>query len=64
MPVGFIDDDADKQNLKIMGLPVLAQGMNLKVIGENNIQEILIAMPSAGQVVKEIVENAVVLLYL
>ena len=58
-PVGFIDDDPDKQHLRIMGLPVLGTRDGLeKVIAENNIDEVLIAMPSAsGKVMREIVEK-------
>lgn len=58
MPVGFIDDDKSKQNQKILGLPVLGDRNQIKqILLNHDIQEVLIAMPSAtGQVVKEIVE--------
>ncbi|MCR4442981.1 MAG: nucleoside-diphosphate sugar epimerase/dehydratase [Peptococcaceae bacterium] len=59
LPVGFIDDDPNKQHLRIMGLPVLGTRDELEqVVKDNNIHEVLIAMPSApGQVIREIVEK-------
>jgi FlaA1/EpsC-like NDP-sugar epimerase len=59
IPVAFLDDDWAKVKLKIMGLPVLGTRHDLiRAVKENDIQEVLIAMPSAsGQVIREIVEN-------
>jgi FlaA1/EpsC-like NDP-sugar epimerase len=59
LPVGFVDDDPEKQNLRIMGLPVLGTRDKLRqIITDNDIREVLIAMPSAtGQVIREIVER-------
>jgi FlaA1/EpsC-like NDP-sugar epimerase len=59
IPIGFIDDDTAKQNIKIMGIPVLGTRAELEqVIKENDIQQVLIAMPSApGKVIREIVEK-------
>jgi len=58
-PVGFLDDDLRKLKTEIMGLPVLGQTPDLvRVVKENGIEEVLIAMPSApGSVIKEIVDN-------
>lgn len=55
LPVGFVDDDENKQQLKILGLPVLGKRDKLQqIINEFAIQEVLIAIPSApGQVIKE-----------
>lgn len=59
LPIGFIDDDQNKQNLKIMGIPVLGtREMLVQVLRGKNIQEVLIAMPSAsGEVIREILEK-------
>lgn len=58
-PVGFIDDDPDKKDLKILGLPVLGTREDLETVAaDNDIQEVLIAMPSAtGKVIREIYEK-------
>ncbi|MGI6587848.1 MAG: polysaccharide biosynthesis protein [Peptococcia bacterium] len=58
-PVGFVDDDAQKFQTKIVGIPVLGSRKDLiRVVKENGIEEVLIAMPSAtGQVIKEIAED-------
>lgn len=59
VPVGFIDDDEDKKNLKILGLPVLGtREMLNSIVQEHSIQEVLIAMPSApGHVIRDIYES-------
>lgn len=56
--VGFIDDDAGKQGRTIHGIPVLGDVENLaKVIKQEDIQQILIAVPSAkGDQIRRIVE--------
>lgn len=58
-PVGFLDDDPQKLKTKIMGLPVLGNRKDLvQVVKENEIAEVLIAMPTAaGQVIKDIAED-------
>jgi FlaA1/EpsC-like NDP-sugar epimerase len=48
--VGFIDDDKRKYNLRILGLPVLGtRTMIPRIVEERNIQEIIIAIPSASK---------------
>lgn len=47
-PVGFIDDDIKKINIKINGLPVLGNRYDIpRLIKDNDINEIILAMPSA-----------------
>ncbi|AZV40971.1 polysaccharide biosynthesis protein [Peribacillus asahii] len=49
-PIGFIDDDPKKQNLEILGIPVLGERADIKnVINRNKITDIIIAMPSVHQ---------------
>ncbi|HBP64466.1 MAG TPA: polysaccharide biosynthesis protein, partial [Desulfosporosinus sp.] len=57
-PMGFIDDDRSKIKLKILGIPVLGSRKDIsRVIKGHNIDEVIIAMPSAsGEAVREIVE--------
>jgi len=57
--VGFVDDDPIKQNSKIEGISVLGKTSDLKrLIKDNNIDEIFIAIPSErGKVIRKIVEN-------
>ncbi len=57
-PIGFIDDDVAKQRLQLFGLPVLGTRDDLtRVVKGHNIDEVIIAMPSAsGEVVREIVQ--------
>lgn len=46
-PVAFIDDDFTKQNLEIMGCPVLGTTKNIEsVVNEKGIEHIIIAIPS------------------
>lgn len=58
LPVGFIDDDPNKQNLTVLGLPVLgAREAIPQVVKRLNIDLIIIAMPSVNSgVIREIVE--------
>ncbi|HEX3016120.1 MAG TPA: nucleoside-diphosphate sugar epimerase/dehydratase, partial [Desulfobacteria bacterium] len=58
-PVGFIDDDQDKQQLQLFGLPVFGTRKDLaRVVRNHNIDQVVIAMPSAsGDVIREIVKN-------
>ncbi len=57
--VGFLDDDASKQNLRIHGIPVLGRIADTrKFCAQYQIQELLFAMPNAGQkMLRRIVEQ-------
>ncbi len=59
-PIGFVDDEPDKQRSSYLGLPVLGTLDDLpRVVRENNVQEALIAIPSAdGRVIRRVVSNA------
>ncbi|MGD9677275.1 MAG: polysaccharide biosynthesis protein [Vulcanibacillus sp.] len=47
-PIAFIDDDITKKNLEILGLKVVGTRDDInKVVGKLNIDEIIIAIPSA-----------------
>lgn len=56
--VGFVDDDPAKQDLKILGVPVLGTRHDIPdLVKRYNIQEIILAIPSAeGKVKREIVD--------
>jgi len=56
-PVGFIDDDPDKKGRRIHNLKVLGTREDIpKIVSQKNIDEIIIAIPSApGRIVREIV---------
>ncbi len=58
LALGFIDDDSGKQNLTILGLPVLGRREQIpEVVKKNIIELIIIAMPSvSSSVIREIVE--------
>ena len=48
LPIGFIDDDPQKKGRSIHGIPILGSRTMLPtLVKENNVQEILIAIPSA-----------------
>ncbi len=53
-PVGFLDDNPDKYKQQIHGIPVIGKLKDLsKTIENRNIQEVIIAIPSApGRVVR------------
>lgn len=57
-PVAFVDDDPHKQGLSIHGLPVLGSlGEIARVVKEQKIDEVFVAMPSApGRVVRNVIE--------
>lgn len=57
VPVGFIDDSADKQNMKLYSLPVLGKREDIPaVVKKYGIKEIIIAIPSAsGKTLRELV---------
>ncbi len=56
--VGFVDDDPDKQNLNVRGLPIFGGREKIpELVESTGIEEVIIAMPSAsGKAVREIVE--------
>jgi FlaA1/EpsC-like NDP-sugar epimerase len=60
LPVGFVDDDMGKHGLKIGGLPVFgALSQTAQIITREDVQELLIAMPSArGTTVRDLVRAA------
>jgi FlaA1/EpsC-like NDP-sugar epimerase len=60
IPVGFVDDDPEKQRHKLHGLPVLgALKDTAEICREHGVAEVLIAMPNApGQKVRELVQAA------
>jgi len=57
-PVGIIDDDPQKQKLRLMGIPVLGTRKDItRVIRSHKAEEIIIAMPSApGDVIRDMTE--------
>jgi FlaA1/EpsC-like NDP-sugar epimerase len=56
-PIGFVDDDPTKQNLMLLGLPILGTVSSIKqIIERHGVMELIIAMPSApGEVVRKVV---------
>jgi len=58
IPVGIIDDDDRKQNLRIQGVRVLGRRADLpRILRDINVDEVIIAMPSAkGSVRQEITD--------
>ncbi|HSV74790.1 MAG TPA: nucleoside-diphosphate sugar epimerase/dehydratase [Chthonomonadales bacterium] len=56
--VAFLDDDPDKQHLRIAGLPVLGCSESLpEVVASLGIEQVVIAMPNApGKVVRRVVD--------
>jgi len=56
-PIGFIDDDPGLQNMKVASLDVLGNTKDIrKIIMENDVELVLIAIPSAsGNKIKELV---------
>lgn len=57
--IGFIDDDAEKRGLKLHGVPVLGSSAQLcSLIRANEIEEVIIAMPSAdGKALRQVVDS-------
>ncbi|MFC6602828.1 polysaccharide biosynthesis protein [Ectobacillus funiculus] len=48
--IGFIDDDSEKQNLKVLGIPVLGKKADIQnLIKLYEITDVIIAMPSAAR---------------
>ncbi len=58
-PVGFLDDDAEKQNNKIHGVPVIAPLAELNhILRTRHIDEVIIAIPSApGKIIRLVTET-------
>ena len=57
LPIGFIDDHRRKQGMSIHGVKVLGRRGDIpRVVKERNIEEVIIAIPSAsGKVIRNIV---------
>jgi FlaA1/EpsC-like NDP-sugar epimerase len=57
-PVGFIDDAREKQRLELHSLPVLGTREDIpEVVKRHNVDEIIIAMPSAdGDAIREVIK--------
>jgi len=55
--VGFIDDDPNKQDLRVLGLPVLGNRQAIpELVEKYGVEEIILAIPSAdGKVIRKIV---------
>lgn len=49
-PIAFIDDDAQKFNLEILGIPVVGNCKDIpSIVVHYNIQDIIVALPSASR---------------
>ena len=59
IPIGFVDDDPTKQGLQLLGLEVLGKSDDiLSIVNELEIDEIVIAIPSAtGEVIRKLVSK-------
>ena len=57
--IGFVDDDPEKKGMKLHGIPVLGATKQLKaLIIANEIEDVIIAMPSAGsKAIRSIVDS-------
>ncbi len=57
-PVGYVDDDDGKVGMRIAGVPVLGRLLDVRrVVAEQHVDEVLIAMPSeGGQSVRRVIE--------
>ncbi len=57
--VGFIDDDPEKQRLKVLGIPVLGSREKIpEMVNRYEVEEIIIAIPSAqGKIIQQIVDS-------
>jgi FlaA1/EpsC-like NDP-sugar epimerase len=56
-PIGFVDDDPNKQRRTLLGLPILGTLAAIKnIVEQHAVSELIIAMPSAhGDVVRKVV---------
>jgi len=56
VPVGFLDDDVRKHRMQIHGVPVLGGQEELsRLVGEQQVDRVIIAMPTApGQVIRRV----------
>ncbi len=56
--VGFVDDDPEKRNVRIHGVPVLGSHQDIpRLVRAHNIRQVIIAMPSApGKAIRKVVE--------
>jgi FlaA1/EpsC-like NDP-sugar epimerase len=59
-PIGFVDDDVNKHNHTLLGLPIFGPlAMIRELVESHGVAEIIIAMPSApGSVVRQVVRAA------
>ncbi|MDQ0873148.1 FlaA1/EpsC-like NDP-sugar epimerase [Paenibacillus sp. V4I3] len=49
-PVAFIDDDANKTTLEVLGVPIVGNRMDIpKIVEKYHIQDIIIALPSLSK---------------
>ncbi|MDK2979920.1 MAG: hypothetical protein PWQ55_267 [Chloroflexota bacterium] len=57
-PIGFLDDNPDKLHQQIHGIPVIGRLKELsKVINQRNVDEVVIAIPSApGQAIRTVAD--------
>jgi FlaA1/EpsC-like NDP-sugar epimerase len=57
--IGFVDDDPEKKGMKLHNIPVLGSTKSLKgLIRTNEIEEVIIAMPSAdGKAIRAVVDS-------
>jgi len=58
IPIGFLDDDPEKKDSKIHGVPVLASLDQINNVLElHNVDEVIIAIPSAaGKILRQVTE--------
>jgi FlaA1/EpsC-like NDP-sugar epimerase len=58
-PVAFIDDDIEKKGMRIHGVPIMGDQADIgSMVNKHNIQEIVIAIPSAtNRQMRKIIEN-------
>jgi FlaA1/EpsC-like NDP-sugar epimerase len=56
VPLGFLDDDQQKHNMYIHGLPVIGSRNSIpRAVGERDVDLLILAMPTAsGEVIREI----------
>lgn len=57
-PIGIIDDAAQKQKHKLMGIPILGTRQDIpRIARSRRVEEVIIAMPSApGEVIRDMTE--------